>query len=64
MFLHNVFIVWETEFLMKHFQRFFINALTLLVGWQEGRPACKKLSSGMLAWLPVCGEMQICIEPS
>jgi len=22
-------------------------ALTLLVGWQEGHPACKKLSGGM-----------------
>jgi len=22
----------------------------LLVGWQEGHPACKKLSGGMLAW--------------
>jgi len=27
------------------------SALTLLVGWQEGHPACKKLSGGMLAWL-------------
>ena len=27
------------------------SALTLLVGRQEGHPACKKLSSGMLAWL-------------
>ena len=26
------------------------SALTLLVGWQEGHPACKKLSGGMLAW--------------
>jgi len=26
-------------------------ALTLLVGWQKGHPACKKLSGGMLAWL-------------
>jgi len=25
--------------------------LTLLVGRQEGHPACKKLSGGMLAWL-------------
>jgi len=25
--------------------------LTLLVGQQEGHPACKKLSGGMLAWL-------------
>jgi len=26
------------------------SALTLLVGWQEGHPACKKLSGGMLVW--------------
>ena len=26
------------------------SALTLLVGRQEGHPACKKLSSGVLAW--------------
>jgi len=25
--------------------------LTLLLGWQEGHPACKKLSGGMLVWL-------------
>jgi len=25
--------------------------LTLLVGRQEGHPACKKLSAGMLVWL-------------
>ena len=28
---------------------FAFSALTLLVGWQEGHPACKKLSGGMLA---------------
>ena len=27
--------------------------LRLLVGWQEGHPACKKLSGGVLAWLSV-----------
>jgi len=27
------------------------SALTLLVGRQEGHPACKKLSGGMLVWL-------------
>jgi len=27
------------------------SALMLLVGRQEGHPACKKLSGGMLAWL-------------
>ena len=40
------------------------NALTLLVGWQEGHPACKKLSGGVLAWLSVWSEVQTCIWPS
>jgi len=36
------------------------SALTLLVG-QEGHPACKKLSGGVLAWLSVWSEVQTCI---
>jgi len=40
------------------------SALTLLVGRQEGHPACKKLSGGVLAWLSVWSEVQICIQPS
>jgi len=32
--------------------------LTLLVGRQEGHPACKKLSGGVLAWLSVWSEVQ------
>ena len=36
----------------------------LLVGQQEGQPACKKLSSGVLAWLSVWSEVQTCIWPS
>ena len=40
------------------------SALTLLVGWQEGHPACKKLSGGMLAWLSVWIKVQTCIWPS
>jgi len=40
------------------------SALTLLVGWQEGHPACKKLSGGVLAWLSVWNEVQTCIWPS
>ena len=44
---------------------FAFSALTLLVGRQEGHPACKKLLSGVvLAWLPVWSEMQTCIWPS
>jgi len=34
------------------------SALTLLVGRQEGHPACEKLSGGVLAWLSVWSEMQ------
>ena len=40
------------------------SALTLLVGRQEGHPACKKLSGGVLAWLSVWSEMQTCIWSS
>ena len=40
------------------------SALTLLVEWQEGHPACKKLSGGLLAWLSVWGEVHICMWPS
>jgi len=40
------------------------SALMLLVGWHEGRPACKKLSVGVLAWLSVWSEVQTCIWPS
>ena len=40
------------------------SALKLLVGWQEGHPACKKLSGGVLAWLSVRSEVQTCIWPS
>ena len=29
----------------------------LLVGRQEGHPACKKLSGGVLAWLSVWSEL-------
>jgi len=33
----------------------------LLVGWQQGYPACKKLSGWVLPWLSVWGEVQTCI---
>jgi len=41
-------------------------ALTLLVGRQEGHPACKKQSGEVLAWLSlsVWSEVQTCIWPS
>jgi len=37
------------------------SVMTLLVERQEGHPACKKLSDGMLAWLCVWVKVQICI---
>ena len=40
------------------------SALTLLVGRQEGHPACKNVSGGVLAWLSVWSELQTCICPS
>jgi len=40
------------------------SALTLLVGQQEGHPACKKLSCGVLAWFSVWSEVQTCICPA
>jgi len=40
------------------------SALTLLVGQQEGHPACKKLSGGVLAWLSVWSKVQTCTQPS
>ena len=40
------------------------SASTLLVGRQEGHPACKKQSGGVLAWLSVWSEVQTCIWPS
>jgi len=43
---------------------FAFSALTLLVGRQEGHPACKKLRGGMLALLSVWGDVEICALPS
>jgi len=40
------------------------SAFILLFGQQEGHPACKKLSGGVLAWLFVWSDVQICIWPS
>ena len=38
------------------------SALTLLlVGWQEGHPACEKTEWWVLEWLYVWSEVQTCI---
>jgi len=35
------------------------SALTLLVGWQEGHPACKNLSGWVLVWLSGWSEVDL-----
>jgi len=35
------------------------SALALLVGRQEGHPACKKLNGGVLAWLSVWSKVHM-----
>jgi len=52
---------WVPYLSMKHTQKnsaFAFSAQTLLVGRQEGHPACKKQSGGVLAWLSVWSEVQ------
>jgi len=44
-------------FLVSHWLNSAFSALTMLVGQQEGHPACKKLSGGVLEWLSVWGEV-------
>jgi len=43
---------------------FAFSALMLLVGRQEGHPACKKLSGDVLVWLSVWSEVQTCTCPA
>ena len=43
-------------FILFYFMLDAFCALTLLDGRQEGHPACKKLSGGVLAWLSICLE--------
>jgi len=38
--------------------------LTLLIGRQEGHPACKKLSGVMLVWLSVWSEVLTAYGPA
>ena len=54
--LYNIYLVTLLTFAFS--------ALTLLVGRQEGHPACKKLSGEVLAWLSVWSEVQTCICPA
>jgi len=45
------------------YKMYIVSALMLLVGRQEGHPACKKLTGGLLAWLSVWSKVQTCIWP-
>ena len=58
------YTVRASLFAVVYWLEFAFSALTLLVGRQEGHPACKKQSSGVLVWLFVWSEMQTCIWPS
>jgi len=50
--------------IIQQCQCFAFSVLTLLVKHQEGHPACKKLSGGVLVWLSVWNDVQTCIWPS
>jgi len=59
-----VFEVYTVEYSLPFDGFLCLDNLTLLVGWQERHPACKKQSGGVLAWLSVWSEVQTCIWPS
>ena len=58
----NCFFGFVLSFVFVYLSAF--SALTLLVGRQEGHPACKRLSGELLAWLSVWIDVQTCIWPS
>ena len=64
--LLSIYVILDTEYIALHVPCWFysFSALTLLVGRQEGHPACKKLSSKVLEWLSVWSKVQTCIWPS
>jgi len=67
--LHTITSIHINQLTKNHFKLVVghtsaFSALMLLVGRQEGHPACKKLSGGVLAWLSVWSKVQTCIWPS
>jgi len=54
---HNHILICSTGY----WQDITFSALTLLIGRQEGHPACKKQSGGVLVWLSVWSKVQTCI---
>ena len=59
----TVCFVVDEKFILHMFiaAGFAFSALTLLVGRQEGHPACKKLSGGVLAPLPADATATHCL---
>jgi len=57
-------VLQKDDSVFKFFLKLAFSALTLLVGWQEGHPDCKKQSGGVLVWLSVWIKVQACIRPS
>ena len=63
--INGLFVLHQTAGLVQYHDIIkAFSALTLLVGWQEGHPACKNFSGGVLAWLSVLSKVQTCIWPS
>jgi len=64
--LFRYWLIWVVQDIISTVLLLFsaFSALTLLVGWQKGHLACKKLSGGVLVWLSVWSEVQTCIWPS
>jgi len=58
----STFVITITVIIICHNYAF--SALMLLVGQQEGHPACKKQSGGVLVWLSVWSVVQTCTWPS
>jgi len=53
LFKNCIIIIIKKHYYYCYYYMVAFSALTLLVGRQEGHPACKKLSGGVLAWLSV-----------
>ena len=60
----NTIVAIDRTFIQHAISICAFSVFMLLFGQQEGHPACKKLSGGVLAWLSVWSKVQTCIRPS
>jgi len=60
--LYTIYFVFDLDGEYLHLYPF--SALMLLVGLQQGHPACTNLSGEVLAWLSVWSEVHTCLWPS